>query len=392
MTLKEQLKAKQAELVALKDAIENGDVEAIAKAGEIADAISLLERSINDAARANDILKAMGTPDSEEVADDLKSAKSGMKSLIAQAKSVDKKQKGWSIAANFKDASNTDTITSVQIADVDREVVVKETQAARVADLLPQARISGNAVTYFVETGWLNPSGGTAPGIVSEGAKKPQGSDSFDPETEALVKIAGFAKETDEVLDDNDFLASAVEEVLRRKLIKAENAYVVGKITSGASSNTVEYAETSGDTNATTQAMMEAILQAKSQIEENTDYTADLILMNSADAFAMAIAKDSNGQYYGGGWASGAYGNGSYNASVTPWGMRIFTSSAITAGEPYVISTEALKFYRKNDTAVRVYEQNEDDALYNRVTILAEERVLAVVKNAEAVVPVAPEE
>jgi len=50
---------------------------------------------------------------------------------------------------------------------------------------------------------------------------------------------------------------------------------------------------------------------------------------------------------------------------------------------------EAFKVYKKNDVAVRVYEQNEDDALYNRVTLLGEERLLVALKNKKAAVKVA---
>lgn len=379
MNLKEQLKAKKAELVALKADIEAGDKDAITKAGEIADAITELEASIAAAEKASNILKAIGTPEGEEVAEN--NAKSGMKSLQAQAKSVDRSKKGWSISANFK--ANTDVISSVQIADVDRSVEVSETKVDRIADLLPQARISGNAVTYFTEG---EVEGEVA--VTAEGAKKPQLSTSFEPTTEALKKIAGYMKETDEVLSDNDFLASAVEEVLLRKLVKKENNYVITAIGTGSTALHVVYDDTASNA---TQLMMEGILEAKSQIENDTDYIADIILMNPSDYFAMQTAKDQNGQYYGGGWASGAYGNGSYSSTVTPWGMRVVVSSDIAATKPVVIASDACKVYRKNDAAVRIYEQNEDDALYNRVTVLAEERLLAVVKNGLAVVVVEPD-
>ena len=102
--------------------------------------------------------------------------------------------------------------------------------------------------------------------------------------------------------------------------------------------------------------------------------------------YNLIIAKDQNGQYYGGGYFSGAYGNGNYGASYTPWGLTAFVDSTVTQGSPIVAATQgAMKFYRKNDIAVRVYDQNEDDAIYNRVTIVAEERVLAVIKAPQAV-------
>lgn len=370
MTLQEKLNAKKNELVALKDAIEAGDTEAITKAGEIADAIKEIEASIVAATKANDILKAMGTPASEEVADDL--SKGGMKELQKKAKNVDRSKKGWSIGANFKAA--TDVITSVQIADYDKEVV-PQPKANRAADLLTQARVSGNAVTYFTEDGWE----GDSPDIVAEGAKKPQGSDGFTPHTEALVKVAGYVKETDEVLDDNDFLADSVDEAMRYRMVKKENAYVIGKIQNASGTRSVEY-------DADTETLADAILKAKTDIDAETAYTANVVFMNPVDYYNLIVAKDQNGQYYGGGYFTGAYGNGNYAGSYTPWGLFAFVDSTVTQGSPIVAATQgAMKFYRKNDVSVRVYDQNEDDAIYNRVTIVAEERVLAVIKAPQAV-------
>lgn len=105
--------------------------------------------------------------------------------------------------------------------------------------------------------------------------------------------------------------------------------------------------------------------------------------------YALMTAKDSNGQYLGGGYFGGAYGNGDYVAPVTVWGLPVFESSAVTAGEPVVIAGKsAIKVYRKGDIAVKVFDQNEDDALYNIVTILGEERILVAVKDPNGVVKV----
>lgn len=374
MNLKEQLKAKQNELVALKSKIEAGDAEAITKAGEIADAIEELERSIAAAERANDILKAIGTPAGEDVAEDL--SKGGMKDLQKKAKNVDKSKKGWSFGTNFKAA--TDPVTSVQITDYDKEVV-PQPKANRAADLLTQARVSGNAVTYFSEDAWE----GDSPAVVAENAKKPQGSTGFTPHTEPLVKIAGYVKETDEVLDDNDFLASAVDEAMRYRLVKKENAYVIGVIKNVADGEqSITYGE-GGDV----ASMADGILKAKTNIEATTPYSANAIFMNPTDYYNLIVAKDENGQYMGGGYFTAAYGNGNYSGVYTPWGLYAFVDSAVTEGEPLICATQgAMKFYRKNEIAIRVFDQNEDDALYNRVTVLAEERVLAVVKAPAAVV------
>lgn len=364
MTLFEQLKAKKAELKALEAKIKEGDADAIAKGQELVDAIESLETAIENAEKAQDILKKIG-PDAEKE-EDVK--EDGMKSLFAQAKSVDKAVKGWSINANFKAA--TDVMTSVSIPTVDKDVA-PHTIKSKIADLFSGATISGNAVTYFVENGFE----GTSPALVAEGAKKPQGHASYTGKTEALKKIAGYVKETDEVLEDNDFLASAVKDAMIYRLAKVEDGTIVTSILGASGTQSATYG-----TGADAETLVDGILYAKSLIDSATPYEASCVIMNPADFFALQTAKDENGQYLGGGYFLNAYGNGDYKGAYNPWGLKVATDSAVTAGTVIIASEEAVKIYRKNGATVKVYEQNEDDALFNRVTVLAEERVLPVVK------------
>ena len=376
MNLKEQLKAKKSELVALKDAIENGDMEAIKKGEELATAIDELEKAIESAKKAESALKSIG----EVKEDEVEEKEDGIKSLMAQAKSVDTSVKGWSISANVK--ASTDTMTSVQIADIDKSIV-PQPQVNKVTDLFGQARISGNAVTYFTEDAFE----GSSPATVNEGAKKVQGSTGYTSHTEALQKIAGYVKETDEVLEDNDFLASAVEDVMIYRLAKVENAYAIGKVAGTTGIGSITYTDSGNDGDADT--IADAILLAKTTIDSTTPYNADCVLLNPQDYFNLIVAKDDNGQYLGGGYFTGAYGNGVYTGKYNPWGLNVCVDSNVTLGEPIVCAgKEAIKFYTKNGATVKVYEQNEDDALYNRVTVLAEERGLVVVKCPAAVVQI----
>ena len=377
MNLHEQLKQKKAELAALKSKIESGDAEAIKAGEEIAEAIKSIEIAIAEANKANELLKMIGT---DEPVAEIEVEENGLKSLMSQAKSVDKNVKGWSISANVKAA--TDTMTSVQIADIDKTVVPQQ-NVAKATDLFGSATISGNAVTYFTEDAFE----GSTPAVVAEGAKKVQGSTGYTSHTEALVKIAGYVKETDEVLEDNDFLASAVQDVMLYRLAKVENAYAIGKIQGTSGIGTVTYTD-SGNTG-DADSLVDAILYAKTQIDSNTPYTADCVFLNPADYFALITAKDDNGQYMGGGYFSGAYGNGGYTSQYNPWGLRVFVDGTVVSGEPIVAAgKEAIKFYSKNGATVKVYEMNEDDCLYNRVTVLAEERGLVVVKCPAAVVQI----
>jgi len=375
MNLKEQLRQKKAALAALKEKIAAGDADAIKSGEELAEAIKSLEAAIAEAEKANDLLKMIGNEDpvAEPVAEE-----DGMKGLIAKAKSVDRNVKGWSVNTTFgKKAANT-TITAPQIADVDRTAAPVK-RGRRVADLLGSATISGNAVTYYVNGAVEGDAGVTA-----QGAKKSQISTSFTPVTKALKKVTAYAKETSEVLEDAPFLASTVEDIIDYKIVSKENAEVVTDIagTSGIQSVTYTDGQHTGDAGN----LADAILLAKSKIADATDYEADCVIINPQDMYTLRTAKDSNLQYIGGGYFTGAYGNGEYVAPATIWGLPVFESSAVTAGEPIVAAGKlAIKVYRKGDTTIKIFDQNEDDALYNIVTVLGEERLLVAVKEPKGV-------
>lgn len=375
MNLKEQLAAKKAELAALKSQIAAGDAEAIKAGEEIAEAIKNIEASIKSAEAANALLAQIGNEDPAEAP----AEEDGMKGLIARAKSVDTNVKGWSANANFKAANST--ITAPNVVDVDKTVAPVK-RGRRVADLFASATVSGNAVTYYTR--------GAVEGdaaVTAQGAKKAQISTSFTAVTAALEKITAFAKETSEILEDAPFLASTVEDVINNKLIAKENAQVVGAIAGTSGIQSVTY--TSGGNTGDAANLVEAILLAKSKIAQATDYEADCVLINPADMFALMTAKDQNNQYLGGGYFTAAYGNGDYTSPARIWGLPVYESSAVTAGEPLVAAgKQAIKVYRKGDINVKVFDQNEDDALYNLVTVLGEERAKTAVIDKNGVVAI----
>lgn len=375
MNLKEQLKMKKAELAALKSQIAAGDAEAIKAGEEIAEAIKNIEEAIKSAEAANALLAQIGNEDPAEAP----AEEDGMKGLIAKAKSVDTNVKGWSANANFKAANSV--ITAPTVADVDA-TVAPVNRKHRVADLFAAATVSGNAVTYYTR--------GAVEGdaaVTAQGTKKSQISTSFTPITAALEKITAYAKETSEILEDAPFLASTVEDVINNKLIAKENAQVVSAVAGTSGIQSVTYTDGSHKGDAAN--LVEAILLAKSKIAGATDYEADCVLINPADMFALMTAKDGNNQYMGGGYFTAAYGSGDYTNPARIWGLPVYESSAVTAGEPIVAAgKQAVKVYRKGDINVKVFDQNEDDALYNLVTVLGEERVKTAVIDANGVVKI----
>lgn len=371
MNLKEKLAAKKKELADLGPMLKDANVtdETLEKANALVKEIADLEAQIAKAEKAAEILKVIGTTDSSKSSEPEKMSE--MDEFVKKCAEIKDKKTGAS--QHFK-AYNT-TITAPQIADVDRSIAPQPDRTAA-ASLFTNTQISGNAVTYFLQ-GAFETNGGISP--TAQGNKKPQASTSFAGTTLALSKIAAYVKETDEILADAAFLASEVQNTLIYQLGVVEDAHIINAIGSTVGIG----AETYDGTNVT---FADGILSAILKVKADSAYDASVVVVNPADLKTLLTAKDQNGQYYGGGYFVGAYGNGGVGIPASIWGVQIFTSSAVSQGSALIAAKQAVKIYKKGGLDVKVYEQNEDDALYNKVTLLAEERLACAVVDLKGVV------
>lgn len=364
MNLKEQLTEKKAALLVLEPQLKADDVtEEIAAQGEaLASEIEELEKKIETAEKAAQVLKSIGSNSDNTKSDTEEKEMSVIEEFTKKAAEITDRKSGASVHLDEK-AYNT-VVTAPQIADIDRSIAPQPSRVSA-ASLFTNATISGNAITYFLQ-GAFETNSGISP--TAQGAKKPQASTSFSGTTLALSKLAAYIKETDEILADAAFLASEVQNTLIYQLGKVEDNFIVSAI-----------ANTSGVLSAEYTNFADGILEAIMSVKSASAYDASVVIINPADLKTLLTKKDLNGQYLGGGYFTGAYGNGNYAMPTSIWGVPVYTSSAVSQGTAIVAAREAVKIWKKGGLDVRLYEQNEDDALYNRVTLLAEERLAAAV-------------
>ena len=372
MSLKEELAQLKGNLAALKERIEADDQDAIAEGVQLKAQIEEKEAAVEAAEKKAGLLNVIGTKEKED--NTVEEKKTALEEFTAKAAAIDKNVKGWSVNAHLKAA--TTVVTGSQMTDYDRAVAPQPKRIAA-ADFFANATISGNAITYFTQGAYEG-----TPAATAEGAKKPQNSTSFTPVTLPLSKIAAYIKETDEILNDQDFLASEVENSLIYHLGTVEDATIVNAVNNTSGIGAVTYASA-------TEQLADGIIAGIMNVKQNSAYDASVVIMNPNDYLAALKAKDANKQYIGGGYFSGAYGNGGYTMPTSIWGVPVFCSSNITAGTAIVAARLAVKIWRKGGLDVKLYEQNEDDAIYNRVTLLAEERLACAVVDLKGVCKVA---
>lgn len=273
------------------------------------------------------------------------------------------------------------------LTEYDRTIVQARRERPTIADLCGSGSISGNAISYFVEAAM---QGGFA--TVAEGGAKPQ--ISFDNPTavvDALKKIAGWIDLTDEFIEDLGFLKSEIDTQLLYQLTMFEEAQLLSG--NGTGQNLLGIRNRSGvqvqaaPTDAADNA--DAVFQAMTKVSTATSLTADALVIHPLDYQEFRLSKDGNGQYFGGGYFQGQYGNGSVLENPNLWGLRTVVTTAATQGEIILGAFRiGATVYRKGGVRVEATNTHADNFTNNKVTVRAEERVALAVRYPAAFVKV----
>jgi HK97 family phage major capsid protein len=303
----------------------------------------------------------------------------------------------WSTGAVELDFPTKATITSTASPINQEDIRPGFQQAAAVAlrrltvaDLLAQGTTDAAAIRYLLETTNTN-----AASSVAEGAAKPESTITFTEVDEPVRKVATFLPVSDEMLEDEMGLRSYLDQRLSLFVQHAEEAQLLngngtspdlrgllnrtGVQTATRSALGVLTGETGGSTT-----LGNAFFQAIQEIRTDAQAEPDGIIVHPDNWTKMRTAKDSAGQYLGGGPMIGAYGNG-LMATETYWGLPVVVTSAITANTALVgaFKTMAQVFYR-NGLTVEASNSHDDFFQKNLTAIRAERRLALAVYRPEA--------
>lgn len=366
------IKELENELVQLKSAIADGDETAIARADEIVNV------EIPRAKRSAEILAKM---ENSEVHENMNENISTLGEFAVKNLDLSGIQGGSAKSAgtDFGYKANTDIHTTPTVTVTEQNVVDVTTRELTVRDLLGAEVISGNAFTYFQ----MGTTEGT-PGEVAEGGTKPQIHIPTNPVTVPLTKVAAWFYESDELLSDAPFMASAINNRgIYEHNLYVEN-YLVNAISSASGIQTI--------TPAGSTLTADDIFKAITAVRTGSRYAADALIINPADYETLRLAKDSNLQYYGGGYFYAPYGNGQIVEQPGIWGLRTVVTTAVPAGTVLVGAFKAGGSVVTKDNEglrVEVATQDQDDFIKNLVTVRIEERMALALRVPAAFVKVA---
>lgn len=251
-----------------------------------------------------------------------------------------------------------------------------------ITNLFGVGAISGQAITYFVE--------GAQEGdfkTVGEGDEFGQIHYANATEhTDALSTIAGFIKESGDMITDLAFLKSDIDGRLLYNLSIAEEKQLLNGDGTGKNINGLLNRDGIQTYEATDAGNDVAILHAQSMISTDTGMMPDALVINPTDYEAIRLKKDNDGNFIGGGPFYGVNG-GALNITPSLWGLNTVVTPAVAAGTAIVGSFKgAATFYRKGGVAVEATNSNDTDFISDLVTIRAKERVALAVRKPKAFV------
>lgn len=294
----------------------------------------------------------------------------------AESKGVNFGTRGASIAVDTK---STFTVGSGAAGGVFPEyqtnVVPILLRRLTMAQLIPGGTITGGSLIYPKESSITN-----AAAAVAEGGAKPGSDLNVQQVTENLTKIATSLKVSDETLQDFAAAQSYIDGRLGLFVQLAEEDQLLNG--SGSGVNMTGILNRSGL--ATAQAKgsdsaIDAIFKQITRIRSVSFVDPDGIVINPTDWQGIRLSKDSNGQYYGGGPFTGAYGTSNVSGDSL-WGLPVVVTPLIAQGTALVGSfSMCAQVFRKGGLRIEATNSNEDDFLNNLVAVRAELRELLAV-------------
>lgn len=213
-------------------------------------------------------------------------------------------------------------------------------------------------------------------GTVAEGASKPQTDFDIVEATAKVEKIAVWIKVSKEALADIKFLQAEINTELRELVeLKLDEQILSGDGTSPNLKGILPVVPTFAAVS--TMALLvptpnrfDVIMAAVAQIAA-ANFTADSVVLNPADFFALQLTKDANGGYIMPPFSSA---NG-----LTIAGLRVVSNNGVAAGTFLVGDFKKASLAIREDVNIQVGYVN-DDFTKNLVTILAEMRAVLYIK------------
>jgi HK97 family phage major capsid protein len=275
--------------------------------------------------------------------------------------------------------------TGLLVPGFDTNVEMTPRIQPTIANLLGSGTTALTALTYFVQG-----AKDGAPAPTAELGRKPQVHYNWTSRTDTLKKIAGVTKISDEAIQDIAYLVSEIDGQLLYDLVMAEEDQLLNG--TGVDPQIQGLLNRSGIQSITAvaaDAAQDVIFRAMTSIQTAAQLAPDGVVIHPTTYQALRLKRDGNGQYFGGGFFQGEYGNGGIAWQPPLWGLRTVVTPAVPVNTVLVGAFRAAgTVYRKGGVRLESTNSNEDDFEFNRITIRAEERIMLQLRKPLAIAKV----
>lgn len=270
------------------------------------------------------------------------------------------------------------------VVDIDKNGVFPYERPLSVSALFGQGTVSGSAIKYPV---YGEMEGGA--GTVKEGSQKPQ-LHLPDPtwNLDSLAEIAAWWKISDDMAEDLPYIVSEINQHAQYNLRLQEELQLIGgdgvdAHMKGLLKRDIQTVQQGADSDA------DRIFHATTLISTATGFPADAVVIHPNDYEVLRLLKDNNGQYFGGGFFGGQYGNGGILQNPALWGLRTVVTPSVPQGTVIVGAFQAGGMvFRKGGLTVESTNSHDTDFTNDKITFRIRERVGLQVKYPKAFVSV----
>lgn len=267
---------------------------------------------------------------------------------------------------NFASATNL-TGSYFVAPDLQPGIVMQPYNQTHMRNILSTGNTNSNIIRYVRDNG-----GEGGPAMTAEGATKPQMDRDLQVYDAPVRKLATYMRVPEEMIEDIPFLTSFLTNVGTEELLAVEDTQILyGDGTGqnlaglGLAGNFTAFA--AGTSVIGASANQFDVLRAADKQMRTLKRTPNIALVNPTDYFDMISKKDTTNNYILSGGGNGLI--------PTVNGFPIVQMNQITAGDFFVMDTRAAQIFFRSNITVRFYEQDQDNAIKNLVTIVIEERL-----------------